>query len=97
VRVDQSASDPIVIEVGQPVRHRFRIAAEFLIAIMMPLLLLLLAGWVIVWRRLRDDGGRNSRSRQRRRDAEPSFRCALSPGKHSYSTGARTGVGRHRQ
>jgi signal transduction histidine kinase len=50
VRVDQSAGDPIVIEVGQPVRHRFRIAAEFLIAIMMPLLLLLLAGWVIVWR-----------------------------------------------
>jgi signal transduction histidine kinase len=50
VRVDQPVGNPIVIEVGQPVRHRFRIAAEFLIAIMMPLLLLLLAGWVIVWR-----------------------------------------------
>jgi signal transduction histidine kinase len=50
VRVDQPAGNPIVIEVGQPVHHRFRIAAEFLVAIMMPLLLLLLAGWVIVWR-----------------------------------------------
>ncbi|PCE26180.1 histidine kinase [Paraburkholderia acidicola] len=50
VRVDQSAGNPIVVEVGQPVRHRFQIAAEFLVAIMMPLLLLLLAGWVIVWR-----------------------------------------------
>ncbi|SEJ95098.1 Signal transduction histidine kinase [Paraburkholderia diazotrophica] len=50
VRVDQPTGNPVVIEVGQPVRHRFRIAAEFLIAIMMPLLLLLLAGWVIVWR-----------------------------------------------
>jgi signal transduction histidine kinase len=50
VRVDQPAGNPIVVEVGQPVRHRFRIAAEFLVAIMMPLLLLLLAGWVIVWR-----------------------------------------------
>ena len=29
---------------------RIAIAAEFLVAIMMPLLLLLLAGWVIVWR-----------------------------------------------
>ncbi|MDE1181330.1 sensor histidine kinase [Paraburkholderia sp.] len=50
VRVDQPTGNPIVVEVGQPVRHRFRIAAEFLVAIMMPLLLLLLAGWVIVWR-----------------------------------------------
>ncbi|MCX4164642.1 MULTISPECIES: sensor histidine kinase [Paraburkholderia] len=50
VRVDQPAGNPIVVEVGQPVRHRFQIAAEFLVAIMMPLLLLLLAGWVIVWR-----------------------------------------------
>src|SRR6185437_14582595 len=50
VRVDQPAGNPIVIEVGQPVHHRFRIAVEFLIAIMMPLALLLLAGWVIVWR-----------------------------------------------
>lgn len=51
VRVDQpNGGNPIVIEVGQPVRHRFQIAAEFLVAIMMPLLLLLLAGWVIVWR-----------------------------------------------
>ena len=50
VRVDQPAGNPIVVEVGQPVHHRFRIAAEFLVAIMMPLLLLLLAGWVIVWR-----------------------------------------------
>ncbi|MGF6596399.1 signal transduction histidine kinase [Paraburkholderia sp. GAS448] len=50
VRVDQPNGNPIVVEVGQPVHHRFRIAAEFLVAIMMPLLLLLLAGWVIVWR-----------------------------------------------
>ncbi|MCC8402113.1 sensor histidine kinase N-terminal domain-containing protein [Paraburkholderia sp. MMS20-SJTN17] len=50
VRVDQPSGNPIVVEVGQPVHHRFRIAAEFLVAIMMPLLLLLLAGWVIVWR-----------------------------------------------
>jgi signal transduction histidine kinase len=50
VRVDQPVGNPIVVEVGQPVYHRFRIAAEFLVAIMMPLLLLLLAGWVIVWR-----------------------------------------------
>jgi hypothetical protein len=40
----------MVVEVAQPVRHRYRIAAEFLVAIMMPLLLLLLAGWGIVWR-----------------------------------------------
>ncbi len=50
VRVNQPQGNPIVVEVGQPVHHRFRIAAEFLVAIMMPLLLLLLAGWVIVWR-----------------------------------------------
>ncbi|MCP3708075.1 sensor histidine kinase N-terminal domain-containing protein [Paraburkholderia sp. CNPSo 3274] len=50
VRVPQAHGNPIVVEVGQPVHHRFRIAAEFLVAIMMPLLLLLLAGWVIVWR-----------------------------------------------
>ncbi|WP_434107870.1 sensor histidine kinase [Paraburkholderia caffeinilytica] len=50
VRVDQPVGNPIIVEVGQPVHHRFRIAAEFLVAIMMPLLLLLLAGWVIVWR-----------------------------------------------
>ena len=50
VRVDQPTGNPTVVEVGQPVHHRFRIAAEFLVAIMMPLLLLLLAGWVIVWR-----------------------------------------------
>ena len=50
VRVPQPTGNPIVVEVGQPVHHRFRIAAEFLVAIMMPLLLLLLAGWAIVWR-----------------------------------------------
>jgi len=50
VRVEQPKGNPIVVEVGQPVDQRLRIAAEFLIAIMMPLLLLLLAGWVIVWR-----------------------------------------------
>jgi signal transduction histidine kinase len=50
VRVPQANGNPIVVEVGQPVHHRLRIAAEFLVAIMMPLLLLLLAGWVIVWR-----------------------------------------------
>jgi signal transduction histidine kinase len=50
VRVPQPHGNPIVVEVGQPVHHRFRIAAEFLVAIMMPLLLLLLAGWAIVWR-----------------------------------------------
>ncbi|PLZ02007.1 histidine kinase [Burkholderia sp. WAC0059] len=50
VRVPQPIGNPIVVEVGQPVRRRFRIAAEFLVAIMIPLLLLLLAGWAIVWR-----------------------------------------------
>ncbi|KAF1027471.1 MAG: Sensor protein QseC [Burkholderia plantarii] len=51
VRVEQSDSgNPMIVEVAQPVRHRYQIAAEFLVAIMMPLLLLLLAGWGIVWR-----------------------------------------------
>ena len=51
VRVDDvEGGKPMVVEVAQPVRHRYRIAAEFLVAIMMPLLLLLLAGWGIVWR-----------------------------------------------
>jgi signal transduction histidine kinase len=50
VRVNQAEGNPMIVEVAQPVRHRFRIAAEFLVAIMMPLLLLLLAGWGIVWR-----------------------------------------------
>ena len=51
VRVDDvEGGRPMVVEVAQPVRHRYRIAAEFLVAIMMPLLLLLLAGWGIVWR-----------------------------------------------
>lgn len=38
------------IEVGQSVARRYRLAAEFLAAIMVPLLTLLLAGWFIVWR-----------------------------------------------
>ncbi|MEX3527109.1 MAG: sensor histidine kinase N-terminal domain-containing protein [Burkholderia sp.] len=51
VRVEQADSgNPMIVEVAQPVRHRYQIAAEFLVAIMMPLLLLLLAGWGIVWR-----------------------------------------------
>jgi signal transduction histidine kinase len=50
VRVTQPGGNPMVVEVAQPLRHRYRIAAEFLVAIMMPLLLLLLAGWGIVWR-----------------------------------------------
>jgi signal transduction histidine kinase len=51
VRVSQTAGgNPMVVLVAQPVRHRYRIAAEFLVAIMMPLLLLLFAGWGIVWR-----------------------------------------------
>lgn len=51
VRVEEiDGAKPMVVEVAQPVRHRYRIAAEFLVAIMMPLLLLLLAGWGIVWR-----------------------------------------------
>jgi signal transduction histidine kinase len=50
VRVDQARGNPIVVEVAQRVGSRYRIAVEFMVAIMMPLLLLLLAGWVIVWR-----------------------------------------------
>ncbi len=50
VRVPQAVGNPIIVEVAQPLRHRYRIAAEFLVAIMMPLLLLLFAGWGIVWR-----------------------------------------------
>ncbi len=50
VRVDQLHGNPIVVEVAQRVGSRYRIAVEFMVAIMMPLLLLLLAGWVIVWR-----------------------------------------------
>jgi signal transduction histidine kinase len=50
VRVPQAHGNPIVVEVAQRVGSRYRIAVEFLFAIMMPLLLLLLAGWVIVWR-----------------------------------------------
>ncbi|HTH72769.1 MAG TPA: sensor histidine kinase [Trinickia sp.] len=50
VRALQNVGKPIIVEVAQPLRHRYRIAAEFLVAIMMPLLLLLLAGWGIVWR-----------------------------------------------
>ncbi|WP_414443509.1 sensor histidine kinase [Burkholderia sp. 22PA0106] len=51
VRVEQTDNgNPMIVEVAQPVRHRYQIAAEFLVAIMMPLLLLLLAGWGIVWR-----------------------------------------------
>ncbi|RDU98506.1 sensor histidine kinase [Trinickia dinghuensis] len=50
VRVLQAVGNPIIVEVAQPLRHRYRIAAEFLVAIMMPLLILLLAGWGIVWR-----------------------------------------------
>ncbi|WP_179403382.1 sensor histidine kinase [Burkholderia guangdongensis] len=51
VRVeDADDGKAMLVEVAQPVRHRYRIAAEFLVAIMMPLLLLLLAGWGIVWR-----------------------------------------------
>jgi signal transduction histidine kinase len=50
VRVPQPIGNPIVVEVAQRVGSRYRIAVEFLIAIMMPLALLLLAGWVIVWR-----------------------------------------------
>ncbi len=51
VRVEQpDGHSPTIVEVAQLVRHRYQIAAEFLVAIMMPLLLLLLAGWGIVWR-----------------------------------------------
>jgi signal transduction histidine kinase len=50
VRVTQPSGNPMIVEVAQPLRHRYRMAAEFLVAIMMPLLLLLFAGWGIVWR-----------------------------------------------
>lgn len=50
VSVTPAGGKPTLVEVGQPLRHRYRIAAEFLVAIMMPLLLLLVAGWGIVWR-----------------------------------------------
>jgi signal transduction histidine kinase len=50
VRVEQVNGDAIIIEVGQHVTHGYQIAAEFLVAIMMPLLILLFAGWAIVWR-----------------------------------------------
>lgn len=50
VRVDQPSGNPIVVEVAQRVGSRYTIAVEFMVAIMMPLMLLLLAGWVIVWR-----------------------------------------------
>ncbi|KMY86194.1 Signal transduction histidine kinase [Candidatus Paraburkholderia calva] len=50
VRVPQPHGNPIVVEVAQRVGSRYRIAVEFLVAIMIPLTLLLLAGWVIVWR-----------------------------------------------
>ena len=50
VRVQRPGGDPIIIEVGQHVKHGYRVAAEFLVAIMVPLLILLMAGWVIVWR-----------------------------------------------
>ncbi|KAG0164909.1 hypothetical protein DFQ30_009233 [Apophysomyces sp. BC1015] len=50
VRVEQANGDAIIIEVGQHVTHGYQVAAEFLVAIMVPLLILLLAGWAIVWR-----------------------------------------------
>ncbi|MCF2132709.1 sensor histidine kinase N-terminal domain-containing protein [Mycetohabitans endofungorum] len=50
VRVEQVNGDAIIIEVGQHVTHGYQIAAEFLVAIMIPLLILLFAGWAIVWR-----------------------------------------------
>jgi signal transduction histidine kinase len=40
----------ILVEVGQLDSHRYAIAAEFLFSIMAPLLLLLVAGWIIVVR-----------------------------------------------
>lgn len=42
--------DPMLVEVAQPLHDRYPIAAEFLLSIMLPLLLLLFAGWAIVWR-----------------------------------------------
>lgn len=50
VRVQEPNGRSAVIEVGQRVERRLRLAAEFLLAIMTPLLMLLLAGWLIVWR-----------------------------------------------
>jgi signal transduction histidine kinase len=50
VRVQQRDGSEAVVEVGQRVERRLRLAAEFLLAIMTPLLMLLLAGWLIVWR-----------------------------------------------
>ena len=50
VHVPQPNGKPIIVEVGQRVGRRYRLAAEFLVAIMMPLMILLLAGWIIVWR-----------------------------------------------
>ncbi len=50
VVVDQPDGHIAVVEVGQRIERRLRLAAEFLIAIMTPLLLLLFAGWLIVWR-----------------------------------------------
>lgn len=50
VRVDQVNGDAIIIEVGQHVTHGYQVAAEFLVAVMAPLLILLFAGWAIVWR-----------------------------------------------
>jgi signal transduction histidine kinase len=42
--------NPMLVEVAQPLHDRYPIAAEFLLSIMVPLLLLLFAGWAIVWR-----------------------------------------------
>lgn len=50
VVVTQPDGHNAVVEVGQRIERRLRLAAEFLIAIMTPLLLLLFAGWLIVWR-----------------------------------------------
>ncbi|MGI4861172.1 MAG: sensor histidine kinase [Janthinobacterium lividum] len=50
VRVPLPHGRQALIEVGQRVERRLRLAAEFLLAIMTPLLLLLVAGWLIVWR-----------------------------------------------
>ena len=50
VKVQQPDGREAIVEVGQRVERRLRLAAEFLLAIMTPLLMLLLAGWLIVWR-----------------------------------------------
>lgn len=50
VRVQDANGGHALIEVGQRVERRLRLAAEFLLAIMTPLLMLLVAGWLIVWR-----------------------------------------------